>query len=146
MKEIVVIRGDEVKRQSLPGSGGEEAGWMKRIVYPPNVISKGTFMGTAEVNPGYSPHRWHNHTSDKSQNYEVVYPENFEEIYHILSGRGVVQWKTEGGEVREEKVGPGDTVFFPAGVGLHQLLNDGKEKIVMVFCGSPTARVTIKQS
>jgi uncharacterized cupin superfamily protein len=142
MKEIVVIKADEVKAQPLPGTKGDTAGWMKRIVYPPNVTSKGTFMGTAEVNPGFSPHRWHGHVSDKAPGYEVIYPENFEEVYHIIGGNGIIQWKTDSGEVKETKVGPGDTVFFPAGVGVHQLFNNGQEKIVMIFCGSPTAKVT----
>ena len=32
---------------------------------------------------------------------EVEYPPEFEEMYFILSGHGVIQWKTASGEVRE---------------------------------------------
>lgn len=73
----------------------------------------------------------------------MIYPENFEEVYHIISGNWVIQWKTDGGEVNEAKVGAGDTVFFSAGVGVHQLFNNGQEKIVMICCGGPTAKVTM---
>ena len=32
----------------------------------------------------------------------MEYPADFEEIYFIFSGRGVVQWKTDSGEIREQ--------------------------------------------
>ncbi len=99
-------------------------------------------MGVSEVNPGYSIHRWHRHTSDKAEGYSVTYPESFEEIYHIIRGTGVIQWKTGGGKISEKPVGPGDTLWFPAGVVEHQLLNNGPEKMYIVFCGSPTPQVT----
>ena len=144
MEKVKIIRGKEIEANNLPASG-KEAGWMKRIVYPPHVVTEGSFFGTAEVNPGYSPHRWHTHTSDKAEGYEVIYPKDFEEIYHILSGSGVVQWKTEEGKIQEEKVGPGDTLFFPVGIAEHQLFNNGTDKIVLIFCGSPTAKVSLKK-
>ena len=59
-----------------------------------------------------------------------------------MSGSGVVQWITEDGKVKEEKVGAGDAIFFPSGVVKHQLLNNSNEKMFMVFCGYPTAKVT----
>ena len=100
-------------------------------------------MGVSEVNPGYSIHRWHRHVTDKAEGYQVVYPENFEEVYHIIRGSGVIQWKPEKGGMREEKVKAGDTVFLPVDVVEHQLLNTGTEKMYLVFCGSPTPRVTL---
>ena len=141
--EIKIIMSNEIEAAPLPGAGGAKAGFIKRIVYPPHVISKGSFLGVAEFNPGFSGHRWHTHTHDKAEGYEVVYPENFEEIYYMVSGRGVIQWKTPDGKIKEEKVGPGDTMFMPVGVAEHQLLNTGTEKIVIVFCGYPTAKVTL---
>jgi len=144
MAGIKIIRSSEVVPAPLPGTEGEKAGWIKRIVYPPQVVTKGSFLGAAEFNPGYSVHRWHTHTRDKAEGYEVDYPENFEEIYYIISGRGVMQWKTPDGKIEEEKVGPGDTMFMPVGVVEHQLLNNGQEKMVIVFCGYPTPKVTFK--
>ncbi len=137
-----IIRPKDVKAMPLPGAGTEAAGWIKRIVYPPSVETKGAFFGIAEFAPGYSGHRWHTHVRDKSIGYEVVYPENFEEIYYIISGTGVMQWKTPDGKTEEKKVGPGDTIFMPIGIVEHQLFNDGPEKIVIVFCGSPPPQVT----
>lgn len=144
MSEVRVLKWNEVPANPLPATGAE-AGWMKRIIYPPHLITKGTFMGVAEVQSGFSPHRWHTHTSDKAAGYEVQYPENFEEFYYVVSGNGVVQWKDKKGIVQEEKVSAGDTIFFPVGVPEHQLFNNGSEKMVIVFGGSPTAKVIIKK-
>ena len=41
-------------------------------------------MGVGEVNPGHAFHRWHRHITDKAEGYEVIYPKDFEEIYHII--------------------------------------------------------------
>ena len=144
MTDVRILRWNEIERRPLPATE-ESAGWMKRIIYPPHVTSKGTFMGVAEVNPGYSPHRWHTHTTDKAKGYEVEYPKDFEEFYYIISGTGIVQWKDEKGKAKEEKVSTGDTVFFPVGVPEHQIFNNGSEKMVIVFGGSPTAKVILKK-
>jgi oxalate decarboxylase/phosphoglucose isomerase-like protein (cupin superfamily) len=143
MEQPRIFRLSEVAPNPLAGSEGPECGWMRRIIYPHNVQTKGTFFGIAEVKPGYSPHRWHTHTADKFQGFEVIYPNDFEEIYYIISGSGVVQWKDESGKTKEAKVKAGDTIFFPADVGEHQLFNNGTEKIVMAYCGSPPAKVTL---
>jgi mannose-6-phosphate isomerase-like protein (cupin superfamily) len=145
MAEIKVIRLDEVEAQPLPGAQNEKAGLMKRIIYPPRVQSAGVFFAYAECNPGHSPHRWHNHLSDSAKGYKVEYPANFEEVYYILNGHGKMQWKTETGKIEEEPVGPGDTIFMPVGVAEHQLINDGDKEIVMVACGYPTPKVTLKE-
>jgi len=140
MANPVVIRGEEVQAVTPPGSGSE-SGWMKRIVYPSQIKTNGTFLGTSEVNPGYSVHRWHRHTSDKGEGYQVIYPENFEEIYYIVRGNGLIQWKTEEGTIQEEKVGTGDAIVLPVNVVEHQLLNSGSEKMFVVFCGNPSPQV-----
>jgi mannose-6-phosphate isomerase-like protein (cupin superfamily) len=145
MTEIKVIRLDEVESQPLPGTQGSKAGLMKRIIYPPRVQSKGTFFAYAECSPGFSPHRWHTHLGDTGPGYKVEYPDTFEEVYYIIQGRGKIQWKTPDGEVQEKSVNEGDTIFMPVGVPEHQLLNDGEEKIVMVACGCPTPKVTLKE-
>ncbi len=140
MVDLVIIRSAEVDSVAPPGAG-KEAGWMKRVVYPPHAKTRGAFLGVAEVNPGYSVHRWHRHTRDKAPGYEVIYPENFEEIYYVVRGSGLIQWKTEGGKIKEEKVGAGDTILLPVDVVEHQLLNSGPEKMLVIFCGNPTPRV-----
>jgi mannose-6-phosphate isomerase-like protein (cupin superfamily) len=146
MAEPRIIRASEVESAQLPGARAEHAGWIKRILYPPNIETKGVFFGVAEFNPGHSVHRWHTHTEDKAEGYEVVYPENFEEVYYIIHGAGVMQWKGEEGQItKEEKVSAGDTIFMPAGIVPHQLFNNGTEKIVMVFCGYPTPEVTLRK-
>jgi oxalate decarboxylase/phosphoglucose isomerase-like protein (cupin superfamily) len=137
VEDVKILKLSEVESRLLPGADSEDGGWMKRIVCPDNVNTKRTVMGLSEVNPGYSPHRWHNHTGDRAGGYEIVYPKNFEEVYHIVRGRGVVQWKTQDGQLREEKVEEGDTIFFPPGVGEHQVFNNGPGKMVVLFCGSP---------
>jgi uncharacterized cupin superfamily protein len=124
MEDVKIFRSSEIDPLPLIGFKGTEEGWMKRVIYPQNVATKGVFFGVAEVNPGHSPHRWHNHVADKAEGYEVVYPENFEEIYYIVSGTGVVQWSTEDEKIKEEKVTAGDVVFFPAGVAMEVILHE----------------------
>lgn len=142
MVDIVVIRSGDIESKTLAGASTKDAGWMKRIVYPPHIITKGPFLGIAEVNPGYSVHRWHRHVSDKAEGYEVVYHKDFESMYYIVSGSGVIQWKTEDGKITEEKVSAGDTIFFPIDAAEHQLLNNGTEKMLLVISGSPVPKVT----
>jgi quercetin dioxygenase-like cupin family protein len=43
----------------------------------------------------------------------------------------------------EEKVSAGDTIFLPVNVAEHQLLNNGTEKMFVIFCGSPTPKVKL---
>jgi oxalate decarboxylase/phosphoglucose isomerase-like protein (cupin superfamily) len=143
MKDVKVFRLSDVDSNPLPGTPEKNAGWMKRVVYPQNAGAKGIFLGVAEAKPGYSPHRWHAHIKDKAPGYEVVYPKGFEEIYYIVSGSGVVQWKTGDGKIKEEKVSAGDVIFLPRGVAKHQVFNNGIKKMVVVFCGSPPAKVTL---
>ena len=143
MVDVKIIRSGDAESKPLPGASGKDEGWIKRVVYPPHALTKGLFMGVSEFNPGYSVHRWHRHIRDKAEGYEVVYPKDFEEIYYIVSGSGVAQWKTEDGQIKEEKVSAGDTIFLPVDVAEHQLLNNGAEKMVVVFCGNPTPKVTL---
>jgi oxalate decarboxylase/phosphoglucose isomerase-like protein (cupin superfamily) len=150
MEEIKVFRkGDLNKIESdlLPGSSDKGEGWIKRIIYPNKVNTKSVLFGIGEINPGYPYHRWHTHKSHKLEGYEVIYPENFEEVYYIVSGSGVIQYKTADGKVKEEKVSAGDTIFFPVGVAEHQLFNNGTEKMLLVFSGAPVAglKVTLKK-
>jgi len=143
MADIIIVRSDEVESVLIPGTTEKEAGWLKRIMYPPRVNTKGSFLAVVEVSPGYSPHRWHRHARDKYEGYEVIYPKDFEEIYYIVRGSGVVQRKTEDGKIQEEKVSAGDSIFFPADVPEHQLLNTGTEKMFVVACGSPPPQVNL---
>ncbi len=39
---------------------------------------------------------------EKAEGYEVKSPENFEEIYYIIRGAGVMQWKAEDGRIIKE--------------------------------------------
>lgn len=137
MEEIKIFRLTDIESAPLAAAPSKEGGYMKRIIFPDNVDTKGVIFGFSEIDPGHSPHRWHNHKADKGPGFEIVYPQNFEEVYYIISGSGTIQWKTEEGNIEERKVGAGDTIFFPADVGEHQLLNTGTEKITMVYCGSP---------
>jgi mannose-6-phosphate isomerase-like protein (cupin superfamily) len=136
MAQLKIVRSDEVKPQNIRGLP-EEAGQIKRV-----IATEKLFFNVDEVSPGFSPHHWHRHDKYRAEGMEVEYPADFEEIYFILSGRGVIQWKTESGEVQEQEVGPGDTIHMPAGVVEHQLLNNGTEKIRLAVVGVPPPRRT----
>src|SRR5688500_20358431 len=109
MAQLKIVRSDEVQAQNIRGLG-KEAGQIKRI-----IATGKFFFNVDEVSPGFSPHRWHRHTKYTANGYEVEYPADFEEMYFILSGRGVIQWKIESGEIREPEVGPGDEAHMPPG-------------------------------
>lgn len=136
MAQLKIIKSDEVKPQNIRGFG-KEAGQVQRI-----VATEKLFFNVDEVSPGFSPHHWHQHDHYTAEGVKVEYPADFEEIYFILSGMGVIQWKTESGEVAEQEVGPGDTIHMPAGVVEHQLLNSGTEKIRLAVVGVPPPRRT----
>lgn len=136
MAQLKIIKADEVQPQNIRGQG-KEAGQIKRI-----VATEKFFFNIDEISPGFSPHRWHTHTKYRAEGYEVEYPSDFEEIYFVISGRGVIQWKTESGETREQEVGPGDTIHMPPGVVEHQLLNNGTEQIRIAVVGVPPPRRT----
>jgi mannose-6-phosphate isomerase-like protein (cupin superfamily) len=144
MAEIKVVRSKDVESDTLPDAK-QEVGFLKRIIYPHKVPAKGFFFGVGEAKTGYSIHRWHSHTIDRAKGLKVVYPKNFEELYYIVRGRGVVQWKTKDGGIQEEKVRAGDTILFPPGVPKHQLLNTGNQKMFVVLCGSPPIKVTLRK-
>ena len=136
MAQLKIVKSDEVQPQNIRGLG-PEAGQIKRI-----IATEKLFFNVDEVSPGFSPHHWHQHTKYQTEGVEVEYPADFEEIYFILSGRGVIQWKTEGGGILEQEVGPGDTIHMPPGVVEHQLLNNGTEKIRLAVVGVPPPRRT----
>ncbi|MGZ8156555.1 MAG: cupin domain-containing protein [Burkholderiales bacterium] len=136
MTQLKIVRSDEVQPQNIRGLG-KEAGQIRKV-----ITTEKLFFNVDEVNPGFSPHHWHRHTKYRHEGYEVEYPADFEEIYFILSGQGVIQWKTESGEVQEQRVGPGDTIHMPADVVEHQLLNNGTQPIRLAVVGVPPPRKT----
>jgi len=130
-----IIREDEGKQLELPGGG-----YGRRMISGP--VSQKMALGIIYVDRGNSPHRWHSHDdSDKSGDYEIHYPEGFEEGYIIVQGGGVVQWKEEG-EIREVKVNAGDAVYFPPGVVESQLLNNTNKPLIVVYGFAPLLRPT----
>lgn len=136
MAQLKIIKGEELESESIRGSG-EGAGHVTRV-----IATEKFFFNIDEVNPGHSPHHWHRHVNFQNDTHKVEYPADFEEIYYIFSGHGVIQWKTDSGEIREQEVGPGDTVYTPADVVEHQLLNNGSETIRMAVVGVPPSRRT----
>lgn len=136
MTPLNIVKAEDVKPQNIRGFG-KEAGQVKRI-----ISTKSFFFNIDEISPGYSPHHWHRHTKYRAEGVEVEYPADFEEIYFVISGSGVIQWKTASGEIQEQQVGPGDTIHMPPDVTEHQLLNNGKETIRIAVVGVPPPRRT----
>ena len=131
MSQLNIVKAGDVEPKNIRGLP-KEAGQIKRI-----VASDSFFFNVDEIAPGYSPHHWHRHDQYVHEGVKVEYPSNFEEIYFVLSGKGVIQWKTESGEVKEQQVGPGDTMHMPPDVVEHQLLNNGTENIRIAVVGVP---------
>lgn len=147
MEKPIIIKKKDIQMSPIPLGGKEgDAGMWSIVIDSPAVDTKGVVLGTAEVNPGFSAHRWHTHTVDviEALGLEINYHKDFEEFYYIISGSGVIQWESENGKVEEVKVGAGDVAFFPRDVAKHQLLNNGTEKLIMVWGGSPLAQIVAK--
>jgi len=136
MAQLKIVKSEEVWPQNIRGLP-KEAGQIRRI-----VATEKFFFNVDEIAPGYSPHHWHKHDQYTHEGVKVEYPADFEEIYFILSGQGVIQWKTGSGEIQEQQVGPGDTIHMPPDVVEHQLLNNGTEKIRLAVVGVPPPRRT----
>ncbi len=136
MVQLKIVKADSVSPQNIRGLP-REAGQIRRIVATENF-----FFNVDEIAPGHSPHHWHKHDQYTHEGVKVEYPANFEEIYFVLSGNGVIQWKTESGEVKEQTVGPGDTIHMPPDVIEHQLLNNSGENIRIAVVGVPPPKRT----
>ena len=136
MAQLKIIKSDEVQSKNIRGLG-KDAGHVRKIVATDKM-----FFNVDVVSPGFSPHHFHKHDGYTADGYKVEYPADFEEIYYILSGHGVVQWKTASGAVEEQSVGPGDTIFMPPDVVEHQLLNNSTEDIRLAVVGVPPPKKT----
>ena len=136
MDTIQIVKFDSVQEDNLPD---EDAGmgFLKRIIYPHSTPANGFAFGYGEVPPGKSLHRWHNHSGDTAKGLRVIYAEGFEELYFILKGTGVVQWKDDDGQIKETEVQPKDTILFKPGVPDHQVLNNGDEDMLIAYVACP---------
>ena len=109
----------------------------RRLIHPKTKCSEVFQAGLLDAEPGQIVHRWHVHKgTDRGPGFEVTYPENFEEAYIITHGKGTLQWRVDGQE-KSRIVTEGDAIFFTRGMGKNQLVNTGKEKLTLVFIGSP---------
>ena len=133
MSEPIVIHPEDVKHRVWPG-GGEGRRMLEA------VGSKKLLLSVVSADPGKSPHRWHKHTRDKGEGFEIIYPREFEEAYIIVRGKGTLYWKV-GVEEKHAEVKEGDAVYFPFGVVENQLVNSGDEQLVIVAAGAPPVRV-----
>ncbi|MEM3698139.1 MAG: cupin domain-containing protein [Candidatus Bathyarchaeia archaeon] len=129
--EPVVVKYAAIKFFYPPGGGKA-----KRMLTPETCGSTHFYGGFAFSEPGKTLHRWHRHTYDRGESYEVEFPPDFEEAYFIVEGEGTLQWKIYD-QIKECKVEKGDAIFFPKGCCEHQLLNTGKNTLTAVFVGAP---------
>jgi len=136
MSQLKIVKSDEVQPQNIRGLP-KEAGQIRRI-----VATRSFFFNVDEIAPGQSPHHWHKHDQYVHDGVKVEYPADFEEIYYVLDGQGVIQWRTESGEIQEQSVGPGDTIHMPPDVVEHQLLNNSTENIRIAVVGVPPPKRT----
>ena len=129
--EPIIVRKSESTKVKWPG-GGE--GWV--LASPSLCATAFLYAGIEYVKPGESPHRWHSHDYDKGDKFEVIYPKDFEEVYIIIEGQGILYYDVDGRKVHK-KVDEGDAVFFPHGMAKHELVNTGTKTMILVFAGAP---------
>jgi len=136
MSQLKIVRSQDVPPQNIRGQA-RAAGQIRRVIATEKV-----FLNIDEVNPGHTPHKWHRHTAYEAEGVRVEYAQDFEEIYFVLSGTGIMQWRSEDGGTGEQAVGPGDAIHMPAGVIEHQFLNNGTEPVRLAVIGVPPPRRT----
>ena len=102
--------------------------------------SRFLYVGIEYVKPGESPHRWHSHDYDKSEKFEVRYPQSFEEAYVIINGEGTLYYEA-GSKKVSQRVEGGDSIFFPRGMPKHELVNTGPKTMTLVFAGAPPPKI-----
>jgi len=135
MSEPIVIHPSDVEDVVWPGGGRG-----KRMVTPAYPGSRNLQVGIIYVDPGKIAHRWHTHDRDRAEDYEIIYPENFEEAYLIVKGKGTLCWRVAG-EEKHLEVKEGDAIYFPVGVVENQVVNTGDELLIIVYAVSPPVRV-----
>lgn len=142
MKKPIIVKKEEINMIPVPsrvgvGERDSVAGLTSLIIEPRLVDTKLLSFGVGQVNPGFATNEFHTHTSYEDNELRYIFPNQFEEIYYILHGNGIIQWKTEDGRVEEMQVSDGDIIFFPIDVVEHRLVNNSNRKIEMVFVGCP---------
>lgn len=117
---------DDAYRQALATHGGELLAYRVEV----NQLADGPgalIIGTSTVLPGrigdeFAMTRGHLHVkSDRA------------ELYHCISGRGVMLMDTVDGQSRALEMEPGEAVHVP-GEWVHRSVNVGEEPLVTLFC------------
>lgn len=135
MNKPIIIKTEKLKMVEWPGGG---KGWV--LTAPSLCGAKSLYVGIEYVEPGKSPHRWHDHIYDRGDDFEVIYPEDFEESYIIVKGSGTLFYEWDG-EKKNIKVKEGDAIYFPPNIGKHELINTGEDIMILVFAGTPTPTI-----
>lgn len=117
---------DDAYQQALATHGGELLAYRVEV----NQLADGPgalIIGTSTVLPGrigdeFAMTRGHLHVkSDRA------------ELYHCISGRGVMLMDTVDGQSRALEMEPGEAVHVP-GEWVHRSVNVGEEPLVTLFC------------
>ena len=69
MREPIIVKKKDIQMNPIDMAGakeGEDPGLISNVLGI-NIVDTNMFMGTAEINPGFSPHRWHNHVYDEGK-------------------------------------------------------------------------------
>lgn len=91
MAQLKIVKADEVQPQNIRGFG-KAAEQVRRL-----IATEKLFFDVDDVSPGFSPHHRHTHGKYRADGVEAEYPADFDEIYFILRGGGVIDRKRRGG-------------------------------------------------
>jgi mannose-6-phosphate isomerase-like protein (cupin superfamily) len=109
----------------------------RRLITRKMSGAKNLIFSMTYVEPNETPHAWHTHSGtffDGEQ--QCKFPKNFEEYYFVLQGKCTVFWRIDS-EEKQAQAAEGDLLFFPVGVVEHQVVNTGKETLIMLVMMSP---------
>jgi len=104
----------EVEGKTPPGGGGT---WCRLIESADTEA--GLIFGFGRIKPG-DGRGWHSH------------PEGEDEIFYVIEGKGLAEWKFEGKSYKQEI--PSGAAFYTPGIMENNITNVGDKDLSCVYC------------
>lgn len=114
MKNAKIMNFQQVESKTPPGGGGI---WYRLIESADTEA--GLIFGFGKIKPS-DGRGWHTH------------PIGEDEIFYVIEGKGLVEWKYDG-KLYKEEIATG-TAFYTPGNMENNITNIGNEELLCVYC------------
>ncbi len=114
MKNAKIMNFREVEGKTPAGGGGT---WYRLIESADTEA--GLIFGFGRIKPD-DGRGWHSH------------PEGEDEIFYVIEGKGLGEWKFEGKSYKQEI--PSGTAFYTPGIMENNITNVGDKDLLCVYC------------